>query len=97
MSVTIPLKKPITAHDEELTVLTLREPTPEDLIQLGQPQLLIPSADGESVGIEVRPKVIAQYIVRLGGIPLSSVKALGMADFQKASGVVMGFFNAGEE
>ena len=93
--VSVPLAKPITAHGEEVILLALRQPTPEDVMQLGSPTLLIPSADGESVGIEIRAKVIGQYIMRLGSIPLSSVKAMAIGDFNRCQGVIMGFFGDG--
>lgn len=93
---TVPLKKPIIAHGEEVSELTFRDPTPEDVMEIGTPQLLLPSADGESVGIEIRAKVVGKYISRLGAIPLSSVKAMGLGDFMRCQGVVMGFFNNGD-
>lgn len=95
MSETIQLSRPIVAHGEEVGEITLREPTPEDVMQIGSPQLLIPSADGESVGIEIRGKVIGQYISRLGSIPMSSVKTMSLGDFTRCQGVVMGFFGGG--
>ncbi len=93
--VTIKLSRAIPAHGEEVTSITLRPPTPEDVMQIGQPTLLIPSADGESVGIEIRAKLIGQYVSRLAGVPLSSVKAMAMNDFMACQGVVMGFFGDG--
>ena len=95
MSETVKLSKPISAHGEEISEITLREPTPEDVMQVGSPQLLIPSADGESVGIEIRGKVIGQYISRLGSVPMSSVKAMTIGDFTRCQGVIMGFFGGG--
>lgn len=95
MSVTVKLSRPITAHGEEVSEITLREPTAEDVMQVGSPQLLIPSADGESVGIEIRGKVIGQYISRLGAIPMSSVKALPIGDFTRCQGEIMNFFGGG--
>ena len=95
MSATIKLSKPITAHGEEVSEITLREPTADDVMQIGSPSLLIPSADGESVGIEIRAKVIGQYIMRLASIPLPSVKAMSFSDFNRCQGVVMGFFGGG--
>ncbi len=95
MSETVKLAKPITAHGEEVSEITLRQPTPDDVMQIGSPSLLIPSADGESVGIEIRAKVIGQYIMRLGSVPLSSVKAMSIGDFQRCQGVIMGFFGDG--
>jgi len=93
---TVPLGKPVTAHGEEIGEITLREPTTADVMEIGLPTLLIPGSDGESVGVEVRTKVIGQYISRLGAIPLASVKALSLADFTRCQGVVMGFFNSGD-
>lgn len=95
MSRTIELSKPVVAHGEEINSLTLRDPTPEDVMAIGLPSLLIPSADGESVGVEIRAKVIGQYIVRLAGVPLSTVKALSLADFTRCQGAVMDFFGQG--
>lgn len=93
-SITVQLSRPITAHSEELTALTFREPVPEDLMQIGSPVLLIPSADGD-MGIDVRPKVIAQYIARLAGIPPSSVKSLCVADFMACQGALLPFLQGG--
>lgn len=92
--ITVPLSKPVTAHGEELSVLTLREPVPEDLMQLGSPMLMIPSADGD-LGLDVRPKVVAAYISRLAGIPMSSVKALSIADFMACQGALLPFLQGG--
>lgn len=82
------------AHGEETRTLTLREPTTEDEIDLGQPFLIV-MGEAEQ-GLKIQPKVIAQYVVRLGGIPLSSVKKLSRSDFSKAQAAVMGFFGADE-
>ena len=96
MNATIILKTPLVVHGEEVAELTLREPTSEDVMQIGTPTLLIPSADGESLGVEIRARVVGQYIMRLAAIPLSSVKALSIADFQQCTRVVMGFFGSGD-
>lgn len=93
-AVTVPLTRPITAHGEELSALTFREPVPEDLMQIGSPVLLIPSADGD-MGIDVRPKVIAQYISRLASIPPSSVKSMCVADFMVCQGALLPFLQGG--
>ena len=96
MSALVKLSKPIQAHGEEIAEITLREPTTGDVMEIGLPTLLIPGSDGESVGVEVRTKVIGQYISRLGAIPMPSVKALALADFTRCQGVVMGFFSSGD-
>jgi hypothetical protein len=89
---TVTLSKPIKAHGEELTTLTFREPTPKDLMQLGFPQLIIPSAEGGVSGIELRAKVVGAYIARLAGIPPSSVEAMSITDFMACQSEILPFF-----
>lgn len=96
MSVSVELKKPVKAHAEEVSELTLREPVPKDVMELGSPQLIVPSADGDTAGVEIRGKVIGRYICRLASIPMSSVEALDIADFMKCQGVIMSFLASGE-
>lgn len=90
------LSKPIPAHAEEIDQIELRAPTPEDVMQVGLPTLLVPGSDGESVCVEVRVPVVAKYISRLGKVPPSTVKAMQLSDFEKCIGAVMGFFNSGD-
>lgn len=93
---TVPLSKPVTAHGESLSELTLREPTTKDIIELGLPTLIIPGDDGQSTGVELRQKVIARYVSRLASIPMSSVEALTIKDFSLATAAVMSFFGSGD-
>ena len=92
----ITLVKPITAHGEEIDHITLRVPTTADLIELGQPMRLIPGDGTSDAAIDVRMNVVANYVARLATIPLSSVKAMSLADFGKATQAVLGFFGEGE-
>lgn len=94
-TITLKLTKPITAHGEEVSELTLRQPTTKEVIEIGLPTLLIPSVDGESVGIELRQKVVARYISRLASIPMGAVESLSLGDHSAASAVVMSFFGQG--
>jgi hypothetical protein len=96
MSVTVPLSKPIKAHGDEVSELTLREPTTKDVIELGLPTLIIPGADGQSTGIEIRQPVVARYVMRLAAIPMGSVEALSLSDFSLCTAAVMGFFGQGD-
>ena len=89
----VALSKPIKAHGEDLSELTLREPTTKDAMEIGQPFLII-VGDGET-GIRIQQKTVGQWIVRLAGIPMSSVEQLGMEDFSKCQAVVLGFFGSG--
>lgn len=95
-AITIPLSKPIKAHGEEISEIVLREPTSEEIIEYGEPRLYIPSQDGVNTGIEIRMPVVARYIMRLGSIPMSSVKTLSRVDLSLCTAAVMHFFGAGD-
>lgn len=82
------LSSPIKAHGEELKALTLRSPTPADARAVKA--LPYHVATDESVRID--PDAAAKYIVRMAGIPLSSVDQLNMADFNALAWKVAGFF-----
>ena len=86
----VTLSKPITAHGEETQELELREPTAKDVMELGYPYLVVQSDDGQ--GVELRPKVVARYVVRLAKIPMSSVEQLAISDLSALQAIVMGFF-----
>lgn len=86
MSETIHLTKPITAHGAEVSELTLKEPTTDDIIACGYPLMI---ADG-AVLPQAGP--VAKYIARLGGVPPSSVKQLSPADFNACMTAIVGFF-----
>lgn len=92
MSTAVKLSQPIVAHSEEVSELTFREPTTEDIIEIGLPTLIIPGADGQSTGVEIRQPVIARYVSRLAAIPMGSVKKLSVKDFSLCTAAVMGFF-----
>lgn len=91
----VTLSKPIRAHGKDMDVLTLREPTVKDVMEIGQPFLII-VGDGDT-GVRIQQKVVGLYIVRLAGIPLSSVEKLTLADFGVAQAVVLGFFGTGDD
>lgn len=90
--ITVKLTTPVIAHGEEINEITLNEPTTENLIDIGLPTLVIPG-DGGETGVEIRQHVIARYIVKLGSVPLSTVKSLSLSDFSSLTTVVMRFFN----
>ncbi len=85
---TFPLSKPITAHDEELTTLTLRKLGPADARAIRALPYHITS--DESVHID--PEAAAKYIVKMARIPMSSVDQLDLADFNGLAWMVAGFF-----
>lgn len=92
---TITLTSSVTAHGEEIDRITLRQPTTADLIELGQPMRLLPGNGMDEPAIDIRMNVVAHYVARLAAIPLSSVKAMSLADFGKATQAVLGFFGEG--
>lgn len=91
---TFPLSKPVKAHGEEVTELTLEEPTSKLVMELGYPYLAIDLGGGDP-GIELRPKVAGRYIMRLAKVPLTTVESLSIADLQTMHGWLMGFFGEG--
>ncbi len=99
MSTTVPLRVAVKAHGEDLHEITLRDVTTKDIMELGTPLLIIPSADGKTAGVEIRQTVIGKYVSRLAKIPPSSVEAIDPKDWSKFQAVVMGFFEEtdGEE
>lgn len=95
--VTVPLSKPVTAHGEEVQELTLRPlDGSKEILEFGLPMLNIISSDGESLGIEIRTKVVARYISKLAAVPMSTVQTLQPQDFNRCAAVVQGFFNGGD-
>lgn len=91
-SVTIKLRRPITAYKETLTELTLREPTGKDIRTCGLPY------GGKSRAVEFNAEAVAQLIAVCAGIPTSSVDKLCAADFNDAMMAIVSFFgDAAEE
>jgi hypothetical protein len=92
----VKLTKPITAHGETVDEITLREPTVEEVMEEGYPFLLVQARSGDH-GVEIRLKVIARYVMRLAGIPMSSVKQLSLSDLKRCQTEVMSFFGEEDE
>ena len=94
MAIVLKLSKPIEAHGNECKELQLREPTVEDVMEIGYPYLVL-MQEGQDTGVEIRPKVIVRYISKLAAIPMSAAKSISLQDLTKAQAEIMGFF--GEE
>lgn len=84
-TVTIPLTKPITAHNETLSELTLRMPTVKELRVAGAPYR---NADG---GVTPDFAACAKLIAMICVIPPSSVDQMNAPDFNVASLELVGF------
>ena len=86
----IKLSKPIQHGEDQVAVLELRDPTVDDVSDIGYPFLMIPN-DGD-MAMELRPKVIMRYAARLSGLPPSSLKTISLSDLSKIQEAVMDFF-----
>jgi phage FluMu protein gp41 len=83
--IVIDLKKSITQGEEEITQITLREPTAGDYEKCGYPLII---GDGTSTP---DAKVIVKLIAACGKIPPPIVKQLGSADFNACMGAILSF------
>jgi len=95
MSTVIQLIKPIKVHGAEVSEITLGDIVTKDIMELGLPTLIIPSADGKSAGLEIRQSLIAQYVIRKGQVQRSSLEAMELADWGKCQAWCMSFFDMG--
>lgn len=85
------LKKPIMAHDENLHVLEIREPTYDEIEAIGFPFTL--SGDGD---MKLDSRAALKYIPVLAGIPRSAASAMSKLDIFKACMIVLSFFYQSE-
>ncbi|MGL5968623.1 MAG: phage tail assembly protein [Kluyvera sp.] len=81
------LKAPVTAHNEKLHVLELREPTYDEIEAIGFPFTV--SGDG---AIKLDSSVALKYLPVLAGIPRSSAAQLAKLDIFKACMLILSFF-----
>ena len=88
---TIPLRKNIQAHGEELTELKFREPTAGDIDRIGNPIVIGVQFDGPPK-ITFDTKVMTQMMSHLAAIPPSSVRQMHPKDWNNAAWMLMGFF-----
>jgi hypothetical protein len=90
------LSKPITAHGAEVTELELREPTGQEIIDIGFPYLIV-IGDDDDQAMRIQVKTVGKYISKLAAIPPSSVGMLSPNDISQLAGVVLGFFGVQAE
>lgn len=88
----VKLTRPIKAHGDEIAEITLREPTGDDVMELGYPFSV-----GEDGATTIKAKVVGRYVVKLADIPMSSVKQICPADFLVLAGELIVFFGVSEE
>lgn len=83
-----PLSEPIKAHGEELAVLHVRRPTPEECRAIKA----FPYVLGESGLPVAEPESAAKYMAVCCAIPPSSVNQLDLHDFNNLAWKIIGFF-----
>lgn len=83
----IELSHPVSAHGETISVLEFKEPTGKDVRELGYPYQM-----NQDESIKLQAHIIAKYIVRLAGVPLSTVDQMTPGDLNTAGWLVAGFF-----
>lgn len=81
------LSTPVTAHGESVSVLEFNEPTGKDVRELGYPYQM-----NQDESIKLQAHIIAKYIVKLAGVPLSTVDQMSPSDLNNAGWLVAGFF-----
>ncbi|WP_438414897.1 phage tail assembly protein [Escherichia coli] len=81
----------VTAHNETLHVLELREPTYDEIEALGFPFII--SGEGS---IKLDSQVALKYIPLLAGIPRSSAAQMAKLDIFKTSMQILRFFTQSE-
>lgn len=91
----IQLSKPITVAGVEQSTIELREPTVDDVAEIGYPFLIVQTDNGTA--FQLQPKAVLKYAARLAAVPPSSLKTLSLGDLSELQTAVMGFFGDGAE
>lgn len=84
---TVALKKPITAHGEEVSSLNFRMLTAADYVKHGFPLNVVD--DGAK---QINVPAVAGLISAAASVPPSSVMQMSGADFTECMGVILSFF-----
>lgn len=91
------LNKPIQAHGAEVSELDLREPTGQEILDIGFPYLIVIGEDDDEQAMRIQAKTVGKYISKLAAIPPSAVGNLSPVDISRLAGVVLGFFGVQAE
>ena len=83
-----PLSRPIKAHGEDVTHVTLRRPTPKECRTIGR----MPYGPDERSMPVPDMAVVSKYLVLCLGIPESSVDQLELNDLNQLTWALLGFF-----
>ena len=86
------LRRPIQVQGETVSETSLREPTPKDIAAAGYP-IVVHAEDG-SIGFDAG--IVHRLIVRLTGMPPSSVERMSRVDYLAHFNAVTSFFTVDE-
>ncbi|MDU8357979.1 phage tail assembly protein [Pseudomonas syringae group sp. J309-1] len=86
------LAVPITAHDQEVTEITLRRPTTKEVRAIKA----LPYKIDKDEAVTLDMDVAAKYIAVCASIPASSVDQLDISDFNTLCWEIAGFFMSAE-
>ena len=82
------LSRPIKAHGEEVTELSIRRPTTQEARAIK----LLPYTLGESGHPVADLEVAAKYLAVCAAIPAGSVNELDLSDLNTLAWMIVGFF-----
>jgi hypothetical protein len=88
--ITIKLRKPVMANGEMVKQLVFREPTGNDMTQIGERWPV--HIEWQTGDVTPNPLVMANVMSTLAGVPPSTIKALGGKDFSTCAHSLMSFF-----
>jgi Phage tail assembly chaperone proteins, E, or 41 or 14 len=90
----IPLvHKPVQANGEEIKELVFREPTGNDIINIGNPvNLDIAALQNGEKKITFDGKIMSTMMATLAGVPPSTIKMMHTKDWNNAAWLLSGFF-----
>lgn len=97
---TIPLSRPLTVHGkngiEQISELKLRDPTADDVLDLGDVTRRIYSSDGMNVETKVDGQALRAWIIALSGHDRGVVGRMDAADIRKCyDAIVLRLVDAG--
>ena len=90
-SVTLRLRKPVTANGDEVSELKFREPTGGDIERIGCP-VIIDFLSSDVPKTTFDSKIMTQMMAHLAGVPPSAIKAMNPRDCNTGAWMLSPFF-----
>ena len=95
-SVEVRLHKHIRALDETKTSLVFREPSANDVYEIGDPTRIVYDDKGRG-RMEIDDAKMMELMSRLSGVPLGSIKMMKVTDYTNSKWAVASFFAPREQ